>query len=172
MKRDQGTLMKVRPGMPAVLCTVLALLTACGAGNGFTAVERVTQSPITAHAATPGAATPAVGPASSAAATSAQMCVSGLVVSGGDTTPQGLADTPRTFTYLIKRDDRTTVNLSYTSFPPSANDQARIRLDFHAGTITPNDYAKACGRYEQTENMIVVAQPGDYIETYAQPPQP
>jgi hypothetical protein len=99
--------------------------------------------------------------------------VSGYVVGGGDTTPGGLADAPRKFVYQVQQDDGSVVNVAYTAYPPGpTGDQARkkIRLDFHAGTIRTGDYLEARGRYDEDTNTVVVADEGDYIETYSQKP--
>lgn len=97
--------------------------------------------------------------------------VSGYVISGGDTTPEGLFDTPRKFVYSVQKDDGTNINVQYTAYPPSpAGDRERkkIRLDFHAGTIKIGDYLKAHGTYDKENNLLLVANEGDYLETYSE----
>ena len=56
--------------------------------------------------------------------------VSGIIVSGGDTTrPGGPLDAPRVFTYQIKQSDGSIINVSYTSYPPSpVGDAARAKI--------------------------------------------
>lgn len=99
--------------------------------------------------------------------------VSGFVTGGGDTTPPGLLDAPRTFVFTVTRDDGSPVSVTYTAYPPSpAGDQAgaQIRLSFHAGTVQIGDYLVARGRYDPGTNTLVVAEAGDFIETYPDRP--
>lgn len=99
--------------------------------------------------------------------------VSGYVVSGGDTTPEGLFDKPRKFVFKIKKDSGSFVNVSYTAYPPSPvgdREMGKIRLNFHAGTIRIGDYLKARGVYNKETDMVVIAKEGDYIETYPEKP--
>lgn len=99
--------------------------------------------------------------------------VTGIVIGGGDTTPQGLMDAPRKFVYEVERKDETRVNVSYTAYPPSpAGDIAnkKITLEFYNGTIQPGDYIEAHGTYDKDSNTIIVANQGDYIRTYAEEP--
>ena len=95
--------------------------------------------------------------------------VSGLVTGGGDTTPSGgPLDAPRIFTYEILKDDGTSVNVSYTAYPPSpAGDAARkrIMLFFRAGSIQVGDFLNAQGTFDQATNTVTVANDGDYIFT-------
>ena len=96
------------------------------------------------------------------------MLISGRVIAGGDTTPEGLLDAPRRFVYQAETDDGSIVNLTYTAFPPSPfGDQQRekIRLVFHAGKISLGDRIKACGSYDPETDTLTVAQEGDFIET-------
>ncbi len=96
------------------------------------------------------------------------MLISGRIISGGDTTPEGLLDAPRRFVYKIETDDGSVVNLTYTAFPPSPfGDQQlkKITLHFHEGRISPGHYLKAHGSYDPGTNMLTVAQEGDFIET-------
>lgn len=124
----------------------------------------------------PPAATPTNTPVPTAAATTAAgpgTTVSGFVTGGGDTTPPGLLDAPRTFVFTVARDDGSPVNVTYTAYPPSpAGDQAgaQIRLSFHAGTVQIGDYLVARGRYDPGANTLVVAEAGDFIETYPAKP--
>jgi hypothetical protein len=98
--------------------------------------------------------------------------VSGYVLSGGDTTPEGLLDAPRKFIYEIQGDDGSIILVTYTAFPPGpVGDKApEIRLDFHAGSIQQGDYLVAGGTYETASNSLVVANEGNYIETYREKP--
>lgn len=101
---------------------------------------------------------------------SGEQIIEGYVVSGGDTTPEGLFDAPRKFVFKIKTDDNSIVDVTYTAYPPSpAGDKERkkIRLSFHSGTILVGDYLKAQGYYDKTTNTLTVAEEGNYIETYA-----
>lgn len=97
--------------------------------------------------------------------------VSGYVISGGNTTPEGLFDAPRKFVYTIQKDDSSSTNVSYTAYSPSPVDgreRKKIRLNFHAGTIKIGDYLKARGIYDAKTNVLTVANEGDYIETYSE----
>lgn len=101
------------------------------------------------------------------------VAVSGYVVGGGDTTPQGLTDAPRKFVYNIQTDDGSFVTVAYTAYPPSPvgdREAKKIRLNFHAGTILVGDYLKARGTYDGNTNTLMVAEEGDYIETYPEKP--
>ena len=116
----------------------------------------------------PEAATPTPGMDPGTATT-----ISGYVVSGGDTTPEGLTDAPRKFVFKVERDDGSFVSVSYTAYPPRpAEVQAgkNVRLDFHSGTIQIGDYLKARGTYDKDTNTLVVANEGNYIETYPKKP--
>jgi hypothetical protein len=101
------------------------------------------------------------------------LIISGYVVSGGDTTPEGLLDAPRKLVYAIKEDDGSLVSLTYTAYPPSPfgdKEREKIRLTFHGGTIRIGDYLKASGTYDGKSNILTVAEEGDYIETYSGKP--
>jgi hypothetical protein len=99
------------------------------------------------------------------------MSVTGTVISGGDTTPaDGPVDAPRVFVYEIQRDDGTTVNVSYTSYPPSPVGDAnrnKITLEIAGGTINIGDRMEALGRINKETNTIVVADQGDYIRSWS-----
>lgn len=97
--------------------------------------------------------------------------VSGTVIGGGDTTPQGLQDAPRRYAFTIETDDKSHVIVTYTAFPPSPAGSAgtKIRLDLNAGTILIGDTLTACGSYDPGTNTLTVAEEGDYIETRSQP---
>jgi hypothetical protein len=96
--------------------------------------------------------------------------VTGIVISGGDTTPSGgPVDVPRVFIYKILRDRGDYVNVSFTAYPPSlAGDEAgaNITLDFYTGEVQVGDEMEACGTLDKETNTVVVAEPGDYIRTY------
>jgi len=105
-----------------------------------------------------------------------KLTISGYVVSGGDTTPQGLFDAPRKFVYKIKTDTGSIIDVTYTAYPPSpVGDQERkkIRLSFHAGSVLIGDYLQARGSFAKSANVLTVADEGDYIETSqkSQPPE-
>lgn len=102
------------------------------------------------------------------------MIISGRVIGGGDTTPEGLLDSPRRFVYQIETDDGSAVNLTYTAFPPSPfGDQQmqKISLVLHGGRISLGHYIKARGSYDPRTNTLTVAQEGDFIETSPEKPQ-
>jgi len=94
--------------------------------------------------------------------------ISGYVVSGGDTTPKGLYDTPRRFVYKIRKDDGTNVNVGYTAYPPSpsGNRKTQVRWNLYSSKIRIGDYLKARGTYNRKIKVLFVANKGDYIETY------
>ncbi len=98
------------------------------------------------------------------------MSVTGIVLSGGDTTPPGgPVDAPRVFVYEVKKSDGSTVKVSYTAYPPSpvgnAN-RAKITLEFSGGTVQIGDRMEALGRIDKETNTVVIADQGDYIKTY------
>ncbi len=96
------------------------------------------------------------------------MIISGRVIGGGDTTPEGLLDAPRKFVYQIEKDDGTMVNLTYTAFPPSpAGDRqsSKIKLSLHGGKISAGHYVKASGSFSSGTTTLTVAKEGDFIET-------
>lgn len=96
--------------------------------------------------------------------------VSGQVVGGGDTTPEGLLDAPRKFVYQVKQNNGTIVKVTYTAYPPSPVGDCvgkKIRLSFYSGTIRVGDYLKAYGSFDKTTQTLIVADEGDYIETSA-----
>jgi hypothetical protein len=97
--------------------------------------------------------------------------VSGTIINGGDTTPPDLLDAPRIFSYSLQTDDGQIVTITYTAFPPSPNlDNKKINLSFHAGVILIGDYVKARGSYDAQTKTLVVAEEGDFIETFAAKP--
>jgi hypothetical protein len=99
--------------------------------------------------------------------------VSGYVIGGGDTTQEMLLDAPRIFVFEVRRDNGSIVKVTYTAYPPSPygdKQRKKIRLNFHAGTVLIGDYLTAHGSYEQNTNMLVVAEEGDYIETFPTKP--
>jgi hypothetical protein len=97
--------------------------------------------------------------------------VSGYVLGGGDTTPPGLLDAPRTFIYEVQQEDGTIVMVSFISYPPSpVGDRQMITLNFYAGAVRPGDYLIARGTYEAAAKTLFVTDEGDYIETYPQKP--
>ena len=100
--------------------------------------------------------------------------VTGVVISGGDTSPtDGPMDTPKTFVYQIQKDDGTFVNIGYTAYPPSPVGEAaraKITLSLYNGGIKAGDYLKAYGTYDKNTDTVVVADQGDFIKTYPQKP--
>ena len=98
--------------------------------------------------------------------------VSGYVMSGGDTTPADLLDAPRKYSYTVQTDDGLSETVTYTAYPPSPNPDLgkKIRLSFHAGGILIGDYVQARGSYDQDTKTLLVAEEGDYIETFAHKP--
>lgn len=98
--------------------------------------------------------------------------VAGVVLGGGDTTPAGLMDAPRTFIYQVKLDSGEEINVSYTALPPSpAGDTApAIKLTFYAGEVKAGDYLTARGTYDKATQTLSVAAEGDFIETFEKKP--
>jgi len=92
--------------------------------------------------------------------------ITGRVIAGGDTTPEGLFDVPRRFVYEVRTNDGKSINLTYTAFPPSpAGDvlMKKIRLDFHEGRVLEGHTIRAYGTYD--DDTLTVAEEGDFIET-------
>jgi len=99
--------------------------------------------------------------------------ISGYVTGGGDTTPEGLLDAPRKFIYTVKSDDGAIVQVSYIAYPPSPvgdSQRKKIRLNYHAGEILIGDYIKASGTYDKSTNTLIIAEEGDFIQTYPSKP--
>lgn len=99
--------------------------------------------------------------------------VSGYVIGGGDTTPEGLMDSPRKFVYQIRTEDDTVVNVTYTAYPPSPAGirlGEKIELDFQAGSIQTGDFLEARGRYDEESKTLIVSEEGDYIKTLPSKP--
>jgi hypothetical protein len=94
--------------------------------------------------------------------------ISGIVLSGGDTTPAGLMDAPQIFVYQVKQDNGTIINVSYKSNPPFPAENAagaKIFLEFYAGSILIGDRIYATGILDEATNTIVIAEEGGYIRT-------
>lgn len=98
--------------------------------------------------------------------------VGGVVLGGGDTTPEGLMDAPRTFVYQVKLDGGEEINVSYTAMPPSPVSDAApaIKLTFYAGEVKVGDYLTARGTYDKATQTLSVAAEGDFIETFEKKP--
>ncbi len=98
--------------------------------------------------------------------------VGGVVLGGGDTTPEGLMDAPRTFVYQVKLDGGEEINVSYTAMLPSPVSDAApaIKLTFYAGEVKAGDYLTARGTYDKATQTLTVAAEGDFIETFEKKP--
>lgn len=98
--------------------------------------------------------------------------VSGIVLSGGDQTPQGLIDAPRTYIYQVRLDSGEEINISYIAYPPSPANESKPspKLTFNEGEIKIGDYIKAKGLYDLGTQTLTVALETDFIETYAKKP--
>ncbi|HWR66328.1 MAG TPA: hypothetical protein VN364_09435 [Bellilinea sp.] len=98
--------------------------------------------------------------------------IGGIVLGGGDTTPAGLMDAPRTFAYQIKADSGEEITVTYTAYPPSPAGDAKpeVKLSFHAGEILVGDYLVARGTFDKSSQTLTVGDQGDFIETYAEKP--
>jgi hypothetical protein len=106
-----------------------------------------------------------------AAAAGLEITVSGYVVSGGDTTPEGLLDAPRRFEYQIERDDGSIVTVAYTAYPPSpVGDRTAMTLEFHAGEILIGDFLEARGRLDDSTMSLYVEEEGHHIKTFQKKP--
>lgn len=100
-----------------------------------------------------------------------EQTISGVVISGGDTTAQGLLDAPRKFVYQVELSNGQTIDLAYTAYPPGpAADQHKYELDFHAGQIQVGDYLEAHGVFATESNTLTIDGEGDFIKTYAEKP--
>ena len=98
----------------------------------------------------------------------AKTIITGSVIGGGDTTPEGLFDAPRKFVYQVKQNDGSIIEATYTAYPPSPvgdREMKKIRLSFYAGTVKVGDQLKARGSFDKTTQNLTVADEGDYIET-------
>jgi len=98
--------------------------------------------------------------------------IGGIVLGGGDTTPAGLMDAPRTFAYQIKTDNGEEISISYVAYPPSpaGDERPKVKLSFHAGEIQVGDYLVALGTYDKSNQTLTVGSQGDFIETFAEKP--
>lgn len=97
--------------------------------------------------------------------------IGGVVLGGGDQTPEGLMDAPRTFLYQVRLDSGEQINLTYTAFPPTpAGKKSVIQLTFYEGVINPGNYLVARGTYDAESKTLTVAEGGDFIETLAEKP--
>ena len=93
-------------------------------------------------------------------------CVSGYVLGGGDITPSGLTDAPRSFQYLVQQDNGHEIMVGYMAYPPSpASDKLGPSLSFYGGTIEGGDYLEACGVYDASTNTLTVSEPDHTITT-------
>ena len=103
--------------------------------------------------------------------TSGVQTVTGVVLEGGDQTPEGLLDTPREYKYQIKLDSGEEIYLTYTAYPPSpaTDDQPMPQLTFHAGAIMIGDSVKARGTYDASSRTLTVELETDFIETTPNP---
>jgi hypothetical protein len=146
--------------------TFLLLAMSLASCSGSSPTLSTTGSP----PASPAAASPAATDALVAPVKGYEL--SGMIIAGGDTTPPDLLDAPRKFVYSVQTDDNQTVTLTYTAYPPLPDpvDQ-KIKLTFHAGEILIGDYVKARGAYDTQANTLVVAEDGDFIETFATRPE-
>ena len=97
--------------------------------------------------------------------------ISGVVLGGGDQTPEGLMDAPRTFLYQVRLDSGEEINVTYTSYPPTpAGEKSAITLTFFEGVVNSGNYLVANGTYDAKSKTLTVAKEGDSIETFAKKP--
>jgi hypothetical protein len=103
----------------------------------------------------------------------AVLAISGVVVSGGDTTPaDGPRDAPRQFVFVVKKADGASIEVAYTAYPPSPvadRERGKIELSFYQTPVQAGDFLEARGSYNPTTNFLTVAQQGDYIRTSEKP---
>ena len=94
--------------------------------------------------------------------------VVGVVLSGGDQTPEGLMGGPRIFAYQVQLDSGEVITVEYTAYPPSpaGDSEPRPRLNFHAGTIKLGDRLIAQGTYDPTKETLTIEAETDFIETF------
>ena len=101
---------------------------------------------------------------------SPRVTITGMVISGGDTTqPGGPLDVPRTFSYQVRKSDGNMVTVQYTAYPPSPVGEAqrkKITLEFSNGAITIGDKMEASGNLNKDTSTLKVADQGDYIKTF------
>ncbi len=98
--------------------------------------------------------------------------IGGIVLGGGDQTPEGLLGGPVTYLYQVRLDGGEEIQVTYTAYPPSPAGQVQPapRLTFHAGVINVGDYLAARGTYDPATNTLTVVQETDFIQTYPQKP--
>ena len=148
-----------------ILLFSIVCLAGCAAGNQ--AVPTPAPEPTALSTTTPTAALAAVPNLDQAG----PVQIAGRVLSGGDTTPAGLKDAPRKFSYQVQLEDGREISVQYTAFPPSpAGKHSEIRLQFHAGQIQAGDYVIVSGTYDPAQKVLLVQQKGESIETYPQKP--
>jgi hypothetical protein len=95
--------------------------------------------------------------------------IAGVVIGGGDTTPEGLMDAPRIILYQVRLESGEEINLTYTAYPPSpANEnQPGPKLTFQSGTINIGDQITARGTYDPSTQTLTVALETDFINTHS-----
>lgn len=93
--------------------------------------------------------------------------IRGVVLEGGDQTPEGLFDVPRTYIYQIRLETDEIILLSYIAYPdtPSGENREEPILDFENGVIEVGDYLIAKGTYDPESNTLFVEKETDYIKT-------
>lgn len=98
--------------------------------------------------------------------------VGGVILGGGDQTPEGLMDTPRVFIYQVRLDAGEEINVTYTAFPPgpAGQDLPSPKLVFNNGAVTKGEYLVAKGTYDPETKTLTVATETDFIETYSKKP--
>lgn len=105
------------------------------------------------------------------ALTAGVQTVSGKVLSGGDTTAEGLQDSPRNFVYQVAMNGGGSVEVAYTAFPPGpAADRQKFKLELYAGQVQVGDYIEIRGTYDPETNRITISEEGDYLKTFEKQP--
>ncbi len=120
----------------------------------------------------PAQARPSQGVAGVSALAAGPQTVQGKILGGGDTTPPGLMDAPRTYIYQVELEDGQTISVAFTSYPPSPAFASGppYRLTVHTAEIQPGNYLIAHGSYDPQTQTLSVAVEGDFFEVYAEKP--
>ena len=91
--------------------------------------------------------------------------ITGIVISGGDQTPDGLLGGPREYHFRVELDHGEIIELSYTAFPPSPSmiEEPRPLLMFNSGALEPGDKINARGTYDSDTKTLTVEAEEDFI---------
>jgi hypothetical protein len=99
-----------------------------------------------------------------------RLTVIGKIVSGGDAAPaDGPPDVPHKFVYTLEQDDRSLIDVSYTSYPPSPTNISggvKIGMSLYDSSIKIGDYMKAHGTLDKSSHTVMLTGPDDFLKTY------